>query len=78
MRLINSVQKAAIEADLIKMRSLIDTTIHDAGFDPADYPDLQLLIDTIDPSEEGLRSILAQLHQDCVLYKNKESTLARL
>ena len=47
MRLTNSVQKIALEDKLSKLRPLLDVSIRDAGFDPADYADVQGLIDIL-------------------------------
>jgi hypothetical protein len=47
MRLTNSVQKIALEDKLSKLRPLLDVSIRDAGFDPADYADVQGLIDSL-------------------------------
>ena len=55
MRLTNSVQKIALEDKLSKLRPLLDVSIRDAGFDPADYADVQGLIDTL----PGMLSVIS-------------------
>lgn len=47
MRLRNSVQKIALQDKLNQLRPRLDDTIRDAGFVPADYTDVQDLIDII-------------------------------
>lgn len=47
MRLSSTIQKASLQEKLSKMRSVLDDSIRDAGLDPADYPDVQSLMEVV-------------------------------
>ena len=47
MRLSSTIHKASLEEKLSKKRSIMNHSIRAAGLDPADYPDVQSLMDVI-------------------------------